>query len=714
MIQVISSNGTQYNTGKIFILDKYGKLKSPSGGSASWGTITGTLSSQTDLQNALNAKQDTLVSGTNIKTINGNSILGSGDLTITGGIPKGTAAGTDTYTTTISGITAYNDGDAYLIRFTNGNTTNATLNINTLGAVTLYRNNDGPVVPGDILDGAEMLCVYNSTTPSFQCIGTSPNTMLTYVTNDDTVTITKGQPVYASGGVGDRLKVKLAYNTTDATSAQTIGLVFSNSIAAGQQGIIIMQGLLTGLNILPTSTWSDSDPVYLGATAGTITPTKPYAPNHLVYLGFVTTASNGSAGRLYVRVQNGYELDELHNVQAHTPTLKDTLYYDNTVSPAQWKTASIATILGYTPANDANVVHTTGNESIAGVKTFSDNQIISTSSTSSALRITQTGTGEALRIEDSTNPDSTPVVVTADGWVGVGISNPDSILHVHNASAGTVTPIAGSVMTLENNTTCYFTTLAPDANISGFVMGSPSDSFGAFIRWGHTSGKLEIATANSNDYIEFYVQNAVSKAFITTNGLGVNAQPVASAALQVDSTTQGVLVPRMTTTQRNAIVSPATGLMVYDTTLSSFYFYNGSSWASIGGGSGTSMLYSNVQSATSITAGSTVYGGFINGAYQTLANEYLRLIVMPKNTIVSNFTVYALAQPATGSSVYTVRKNSVDTALVITIPAGSAAAFHTDTLTTVSFNALDYISVKAVNNASSSVQPVSLSIICTI
>jgi len=51
---------------------------------ATWGSITGTLSSQTDLQTALNAKQDTLVSATNIKTINGNSILGSGDLTVSG------------------------------------------------------------------------------------------------------------------------------------------------------------------------------------------------------------------------------------------------------------------------------------------------------------------------------------------------------------------------------------------------------------------------------------------------------------------------------------------------------------------------------------------------------------------------------------------------------------------------------------------------------
>jgi hypothetical protein len=50
------------------------------GGSASWGGITGTLSAQTDLQTALNGKQPTLVSGTNIKTVNGNSLVGSGDI----------------------------------------------------------------------------------------------------------------------------------------------------------------------------------------------------------------------------------------------------------------------------------------------------------------------------------------------------------------------------------------------------------------------------------------------------------------------------------------------------------------------------------------------------------------------------------------------------------------------------------------------------------
>lgn len=260
-----------------------------------------------------------------------------------GGLLFGNTSGTDTYTVTIAGVTGYNDGDAYLISFSNGNTVaGPTLNINGLGAVTLYRNNDGQLLGGDIQANGTMLCVYDSGSSVFQCIGTSPNTLFAYVTNGDSVTITKGQPVYAFSGTGDRMVVKLAYNTSDATSARTMGLVYSASIAANQKGIIIIEGLLDGLSTLPTSTYSDGDTIYLGATAGAITKTKPYAPNHMVYLGVVTTASAGSAGRMYVKVQNGYELEEIHDVDliSTAPVAEDVLRYDGTL----WKADPLAEI----------------------------------------------------------------------------------------------------------------------------------------------------------------------------------------------------------------------------------------------------------------------------------------------------------------------------------------------------------------------------------
>jgi hypothetical protein len=100
-----------------------------------------------------------------------------------------------------------------------------------------------------------------------------------------------------------------------------------------------MQGLIDGLSILG-SPFVDGDSVYLGATNGAITRTKPYAPNHLVYVGTVTTASAGSAGRMYVNIQNGYELEELHDVSAQTPADKDGLFYNSTTS--LWESRQVA------------------------------------------------------------------------------------------------------------------------------------------------------------------------------------------------------------------------------------------------------------------------------------------------------------------------------------------------------------------------------------
>jgi len=82
-------------------------------------------------------------------------------------------------------------------------------------------------------------------------------------------------------------------------------------------------------------------------------------------------------------------------------------------------------------------------------------------------------------------------------------------------------------------------------------------------------------------------------------GIGT-ASPNASAQLDVSSTTKGFLMPRMTSAQRTAIATPAAGLMVYETTTSSVWVYNGSSWLQIASGgvspwivSGTNIYNSN-------------------------------------------------------------------------------------------------------------------------
>jgi hypothetical protein len=356
-------------------------------GTVSTQTIpTGTVTSVTATSPITSTGGTTPVISTSMSTnrLIGRSTAGSGimeeislgsGLSLSGGtlsastlpssILHAIASGTDTYTVTIPGVTSYADGDVYLINFTNGNTTSATLNINGLGAIALWRNNDGALIGGDIVSGGEILCVYNAATTAFQCIGTAPNTLLAYVTNAEATTITRGQAVYVFGGTGDRITVKLAYNTTDATSAQTIGIVQSVSIAANQKGLIIVQGQLDGLSLFPTATWADGDFVYLGATPGSVTNVKPIAPNHLVYLGYVTTASNGAAGRMYVKVQNGYEMNEIHDVYINPTTLanNDLLQYDSATD--LWLNKSLSAA-GIQPTLTLTTTGTSGAATLVG------------------------------------------------------------------------------------------------------------------------------------------------------------------------------------------------------------------------------------------------------------------------------------------------------------------------------------------------------------
>lgn len=103
--------------------------------------------------------------------------------------------------------------------------------------------------------------------------------------------------------------------------------------------------------------------------------------------------------------------------------------------------------LNITPKG-AGVVQINGNQiASAASNTFTGNQVIEvTDNTNAALRITQLGTGEALRVEDSANPDSTPFIVSAGGSVGVGVS-PVVKLQVYDASSS-VLRVEGDSTTL--------------------------------------------------------------------------------------------------------------------------------------------------------------------------------------------------------------------------------------------------------------------------
>jgi hypothetical protein len=225
-------------------------FEAPSGGGAAvWGSITGTLSDQTDLQTALDAKFDD---------------------------PTGTSL--------------------------------------------------------QYIDGTGALQTFPLTLPVLQ-----------EVRNQTGATLAAGTVVYINGATGNKPTVTKAIATGDATSAQTLGMV-SASIANNGVGYVVVIGTCSGLD---TSAYTEGQQLYLSyTTAGAVTTTKPYAPNHLVYVGIVTR-SHPTLGTVEVRVQNGYELDEIHNVDALNPNNNDGLFYNTSTS--LWEHKQISTVLGYAP-----------------------------------------------------------------------------------------------------------------------------------------------------------------------------------------------------------------------------------------------------------------------------------------------------------------------------------------------------------------------------
>lgn len=168
------------------------------------------------------------------------------------------------------------------------------------------------------------------------------------------------QCVKISGAQGQRPKVDLAQANNDANSADTIGLV-TETILNNQEGFVTDSGMVRNINTtgsLQGETWNDGDVLYLSGTiAGRVTNVKPAAPTHTVIVGFVIHA-HPTQGKIFVKVDNGYELDELHNVRITTPTNGQALVYNNGL----WENGGSTGDLNYlhvqtSPATTWNVTH---------------------------------------------------------------------------------------------------------------------------------------------------------------------------------------------------------------------------------------------------------------------------------------------------------------------------------------------------------------------
>lgn len=146
------------------------------------------------------------------------------------------------------------------------------------------------------------------------------------VRNSEGTPLVDGEVVYVTGSSGTHNTVLRADYSTEATSSTTIGVVTEPIGAHPGEGFITTFGMVT----CNTNHLTEGAQVYLSA-AGATTDVKPTAPQHTVGIGWCVKKAGAGAGKIFVHVQNGYELSELHDVLLTALASGDTLYYDGTL-----------------------------------------------------------------------------------------------------------------------------------------------------------------------------------------------------------------------------------------------------------------------------------------------------------------------------------------------------------------------------------------------
>ena len=371
--------------------------------------------------------------------------------------------------------------------------------------------------------------------------------LVSYVRNAEATTLTTGTCVYLFGSTGDHATVKRADNSGDTTSSKTIGVVGA-SIAASQNGPIVTRGYVDGINL--SVGYVAGDVLWLGKN-GAFTKTKPVSPDHLVFIGVVVRATNN--GIIYVATQNGYELDELHDVSITSPSSGQFLKYNGTL----WVNDAID--LG---------TDTTGNyiATISGTA----NQISVTGSGSESAAVTIGLPSDVTIANDLTVIGNLTVNGTTTTLNTETLSVEDNIVILNSGVTGSPTTNAG--IEVERGTS---------TNVS-LVWNETTDKW-QFTNDGSTYTDLGAGGATISDTPpaspvpgQVWFESDTAKTYVYYDSQWIEIGALAAAGIVTMSDT--------------APVSPADGKLWFNSSTAKTYVYYDSAWVEIGAGSNPASL----------------------------------------------------------------------------------------------------------------------------
>lgn len=414
-------------------------------------------------------------------------------------------------------ISGYNAGEGI-------NIANGTISLGVLDRVRFSQNPS--------LAGGERIIRWNDTDGTLefgmkggnviQPIGQN-NSFL--VKHADNLSLVKGRAVYLAGSTGQNKTVRYAMAISEATSSTTFGVMAENA-TTGQNAFCTTVGYVRDIN---TMGLKEGGLVWLSAapdSVGGLTAVRPQAPNHGVLIG-LCVRKHQNQGVIYVNVQNGHELYELHDVFISNLKNRQVLSYDSL--QLRWENTNLKTLVNQA----VGVASITGN-----TKQIAFNNSDSTIVGSDSLVWDFTNRRLGINI---TNPNYT---IHAKG-AGYRLFNEDGLrLDLVNQDAVLSFPIVTSIGSSDD---------------SGFIGTTSSHPF-------------EIRTGGTE------------KVIVTETGqVGINLinAPVTSAQLEVRSSSRGFLPPRMTQTNIDNIPFPENGLILYNSTTHKLQVYANGVWVDL-------------------------------------------------------------------------------------------------------------------------------------
>jgi len=468
------SSGIELNVGEVVAPDLAESIKVITNGGGTSQSVLDTLASlQTQIDNLIPSQTGN--SG-KFLTTNGTSTSWA---SVAGGLSYQGTWNATTNTPTLASSTGTN-GYYYIV---------ATAGSTNLNGITDWQVGDWLLFNGSVwqkidqsevlqsitsTDGSVTVTTTGSTADLSVAVAASTTNVICLVRNTTGATLTKGTVVYINGATGQNPTVTKAQANNDTNSAQTLGLMTAD-LANNSNGYVTIIGLITNID---TSAYTDGEQLYLSpTTAGALTATKPYAPQHLVYVAIVEHA-HPTQGKLFVKVQNGYELDELHNVSAQSPSNGQTLVYNATTS--LWEKANLTAGTAISVSNGAGsiTINNTGVTSAVagtgisvsgatGAVTITNSAPDQTVVLTAGTGISTSGTYPNFTITNSA-PDQT-VALTGAGTTSITGTYPNFTVTSNDAYTGTVTSVtAGTGLTGGTITTSGTVALAT----SGVTAGS--------------------------------------------------------------------------------------------------------------------------------------------------------------------------------------------------------------------------------------------------